>query len=94
MPKRQCVLLDQLISPLTKPDHNYIIKGKVLIKKYSQLGVETIVFPSVTSEEGCATGTKSLVIKSTLLWGIYVGQPALRIKERSCNLLKFLPEYD
>jgi acetyltransferase-like isoleucine patch superfamily enzyme len=84
---------DFLISPTTKKEHNNLINGKVIIKKYSQLGIETVIFPNITFEEGCATGAKTLVTKSTLPWGIYIGQPAKRLKERNKGLLKFINEY-
>lgn len=84
---------DYLMSPMSKKEHNHIISGKVYIKKYSQLGAETIVYPAVTIDEGCATGAKTLVTKSTEPWGIYIGQPAKRLKNRSRGLLNFVNEY-
>jgi acetyltransferase-like isoleucine patch superfamily enzyme len=52
--------------------------------------------PGVTIREGCSIGAMTLVAKSTDPWGIYVGVPALRVKERKQDLLelekKFLDE--
>lgn len=52
------------------------------------IGAGTVVFPGVDIAEGCAIGAMSLVNKSTLPWGIYVGSPARRIKERKKALLE------
>lgn len=84
---------DYLISPMTKPEHNNLIKGKITIKKYSQIGADSILLPTVIIEEGCAIGAKCLVKKATEPWGIYVGQPAERIKDRSKDLLNYINEY-
>ena len=78
---------------MTNPEHNNLIKGKIIIKKYAQLGTEVTLLPAVTVEEGCAIGAKSLVKKSTEPWGIYIGQPAKRLKDRSKYLLKFIDDY-
>lgn len=52
--------------------------------------------PGVTIDEGCSIGAMSLIIKSTQPWGIYLGIPAKKIKDRKQDLLflekKFLEE--
>jgi acetyltransferase-like isoleucine patch superfamily enzyme len=49
--------------------------------------------PGVTLEEGTAVGAMTLVCKSTDPWGIYVGIPARRLKDRKTNLLDLAKEY-
>tara|TARA_R110002074_G_scaffold308094_2_gene478873 strand:+ start:1220 stop:1774 length:555 start_codon:yes stop_codon:yes gene_type:complete len=85
---------DFLISPMTNPKHNNIIKGKILIKKYSQIGTDTIILPNITIEEGTAIGAKSLVNKSTKPWGIYFGQPITKHKNRKKGILDLIKHYD
>jgi galactoside O-acetyltransferase len=55
-----------------------------------------MVFPGVAIAEGCSVGAMTLVNKSTQPWGIYLGNPARRVKERKRDLLelekKFLEE--
>ncbi|MBP6366718.1 MAG: acyltransferase [Nitrosomonas sp.] len=65
----------------------------VLIRRHVILGAGTIVMPGVTVEEGCSVGAMTLVTKSTLPWGIYVGSPAQRIKNRKNNLLALEKEF-
>lgn len=60
------------------------------------IGADSIVFPGVEIAEGCSIGAMTLVNKSTDPWGIYIGNPARRVKDRKRNLLalqkKFIEE--
>jgi len=69
------------------------VKKSVIIKKYSIIGTKSVIFPGVVIEEGTAVGAMSLVNKSTEPWGIYVGIPAKRIKDRKRDLLIQVEEY-
>lgn len=62
-------------------------KKPVWIQKHSIVGAGSVVMPGVTLAEGTSIGAMSLVLKSTLPWGIYVGMPVKRVKNRSRNLL-------
>jgi len=84
---------DFLISPMTQPEHNNLIKGKITIKKYAQIGADVILMPAVVIEEGCAIGAKSLVKNSTEPWGIYTGTPVKKIKDRANGLLQYIEKY-
>lgn len=63
-------------------------KKAVVIGKHVIIGAAAIVFPGVTLAEGCSVGAMTLVNRSTQPWGIYVGNPAKRIKERKQDLLE------
>jgi len=69
----------------------------VFLHKHVVVGAGSIIFPGVTVAEGCSIGAMSLVNKSTQEWGIYVGSPARRLKDRKKNLIslekKFLDEF-
>ena len=62
-------------------------KAKVSIKRHVIIGASSIVFPGVELAEGCSVGALTLINKSTEPWGIYVGNPAKRVKERKKDLL-------
>ena len=70
----------------------------VFLRKHVIVGAGSIVFPGVEVSEGCSVGAMTLVNKSTRPWGIYVGNPARRVKERKKDLLaletEFLKEID
>ncbi|WP_347908159.1 acyltransferase [Pseudomonas grandcourensis] len=60
---------------------------KVKLERHVIVGAGAIVMPGVTIKEGCSIGAMALVTKSTDPWGIYVGVPAERVKERKRDLL-------
>lgn len=64
------------------------IKKAVSLGRHVIIGAGSIVFPGVDIAEGCAVGAMSLVNRSTKPWGVYVGNPARRLKERKNNLLE------
>ncbi len=78
---------DWLIGPMVDPKYTNMTGGKVLIKKYSQLGCNCIVFPGVTINEGVAVGAMSLILNDLEPWKIYKGIPAAALKDRSRKLL-------
>ena len=57
------------------------------------VGAGSIIFPGVYVAEGCSVGAMTLVNKSTEPWGIYVGNPAKRIKERKQDLLELEQQF-
>lgn len=82
-----------MTNPTVPVSFKNISHGPITIKRHSIIGTNTIIFPNVTVAEGCATGANALIAKSTEPWGIYIGSPARRIKERSRALLKLEQEY-
>jgi len=62
--------------------------SKVTLFKHVVLGANSVVLPGVTIAEGCSAGAMTLFNKSTDEWGVYVGSPAKRIKERKKDLLE------
>lgn len=83
---------DYLIGPMNDPKNTHVMGGTVLIKKYSQLGCNCIVFPGVTINEGVAVGAMSLILNDLEAWRIYKGIPAVYYKERSKKLLQYILE--
>lgn len=68
-------------------------KKAIMIKKYSIVGAGSVIMPGIIIAEGTSVGAMSLVLNSTTPWGIYVGVPAKRVKDRSRDLLKLKKEY-
>jgi acetyltransferase-like isoleucine patch superfamily enzyme len=70
--------------------------AKVQLERHVIVGAGATIMPGTTIREGCSIGAMALVTKSTDPWGIYVGVPAVRVKERKQDLLdlekKFLGE--
>ncbi|HTL46546.1 MAG TPA: acyltransferase [Verrucomicrobiae bacterium] len=77
-----------LTNPTVPDEYKNETKAPVHFKKHSGLGAKAIVFPGVTLAEGTAVGAMAMVVHSTEPWGIYVGIPARRVKERHRDLLE------
>ena len=69
------------------------LAAAVYIGRHVIVGTSSVVFPGVVLAEGCSIGAMSMVRKSTQAWGVYCGQPAKRIKDRSNNLLELEKKY-
>lgn len=59
----------------------------VRICKHAIIGANSVILPGVTVGEGCAVGAGSVVVSDLEPWGIYVGSPARRIKDRPKDLI-------
>ncbi|WP_355662376.1 acyltransferase [Halomonas salifodinae] len=67
--------------------------SEVVLEKQVVVGAGSTIFPGVTIREGCSIGAMTLVNKSTNPWGIYVGNPARRIKDRKRDLLELEAQF-
>jgi galactoside O-acetyltransferase len=81
---------DYLIGPMVEKGLTNVTGGKVVIKKYSQIGASSVIFPNLTINEGVAVGAMSLVNKSLTAWTLFAGIPVKPIRERTQGLLKLL----
>lgn len=81
---------DFLIGPIHPESTTNVLGGIVHICKYVQIGTNTVIFPNLTIGEGTVVGACSLVTKNLEEWGVYVGVPVCRRKERSKKLLSHI----
>lgn len=70
------------------------ITAPVRLKKYALVGCMSVILPGVTIGEGCSIGAMSLCNKDLEPWGMYVGIPARRIKDRSKQLLALARQFE
>ena len=82
-----------LTNPTIPDRYKSETKKPIIIKKHVIIGAQSMVFPGVIIEEGCSIGAMSLVKRSTLPWGVYVGNPARRVKDRKKDLLDLETQY-
>lgn len=80
---------DYLVGSIHPDSQTNVTGGKVLIRRFSQIGVNCVVFPNLSLGEGVAVGACTLVNRSIEEWGIYAGIPARRLKNRNKGMLKF-----
>lgn len=76
-----------LTNPTVPVEFKCETKKAVVIGKHVIVGAGSIIFPGVEVADGCSVGALTLVNKSTEEWGIYLGNPARRIKNRKKDLL-------
>lgn len=69
------------------------VVGEVIIGKHVIVGTSCVILPNVNVGEGCSIGALSLITKSLDAWGVYIGVPAKRIKNRSKDLLELERDY-
>lgn len=81
---------DYLVGSVHPKELTNVTGGKVLVKQFSQIGVNCVVFPNLTIGEGVAVGACSLINKPLEEWGIYAGVPVKRIKERSRRMAELV----
>ena len=81
---------DYLISPMAPMEFTHVTGGTIYLRRFSQVGGGSIIFPDVTIAEGVAVGAMSLVKSNLEEWGIYAGIPAKKVKTRSKGLLNYI----
>lgn len=83
---------EALTNPTIPDEYRNVIGGAVIFKKHSLVGSGCTVLPNVTVGEGTSVGSMSLVNKTLDAWGIYVGIPCRRVKDRSKRILELEKE--
>lgn len=82
-------LTNSLISKKFKDE---ILKS-VNFGRHVIVGAGSIILPGVNIAEGCSVGAMTLLNKSTDPWGIYVGNPARRVKDRKKDMLELEKQF-
>lgn len=82
-----------LTNPTIPQIYKHEYKKSVFLGRHVIVGAGSIIFPGVVIAEGCSIGAMTLVNKSTEEWGVYLGNPAKRIKDRRKDLLVLENEY-
>lgn len=77
-----------LTNPTVPAKYKKEKKAQVVLERHVIIGAGSIIMPGVTVAEGCSLGAMTMLRKSTAPWGIYVGNPAKRLSERSQDMLK------
>jgi acetyltransferase-like isoleucine patch superfamily enzyme len=79
-----------MVGPLLEKGKTHLKKGKIILEKYVQIGANSIILPFVRIGEGSVTGAFSLVKSDIPAWMIYAGIPAVRLKSRKKEMLKYI----
>lgn len=76
-----------LTNPTVPDEYTNVTHAEVTLKKHVIVGSGSVVLPGVTLYEGVAVGALSLVTKDCESFGVYMGTPAKKIKNRKRDLL-------
>lgn len=79
---------EALSNPTIHTDYTNVTHADVTIGRHAIIGTGCVILPGASLDEGVAIGALSLVNKKCEAFGIYFGTPAIRIRERSRNLLE------
>lgn len=79
-----------LIGPIHEKSLVEVSGGKVILKKYSQIGCNSVVFPNITIGEGCVVGAMSLINSDLPEWSVCYGVPCKKVKDRNRSLLNLI----
>ena len=69
--------------------HNYndrlhpLVLSPIKIDNHVWICTEAFIGPGVTIQKGGVIGARSVVLKDTVEWSVYTGNPAIRIKSRN-----------
>jgi acetyltransferase-like isoleucine patch superfamily enzyme len=72
-----------LVNPIVPLKHKNLIGNKITMRKFSLVGVNSVVLPNVEMGEGSVLAANSLLKCSTEPWTIYAGNPAKPIGIRN-----------
>lgn len=81
-----------LTNPTIPDEYRNVTGDKVIFRRHSLVGSGCTVLPGIIVGEGSSVGCMSLINRSLDDWGIYVGVPCQRIKERNKALLSLEKE--
>lgn len=76
-----------LTNPTVPTEYTNVTHADVTLGPHVIIGSGSVVLPGVTLYEGVAVGSLSLVTKDCDAFGVYIGAPAKRIKNRKRDLL-------
>lgn len=85
---------ESLTNPMIPSNFKRVSISKIVLQKHCIVGAGSVILPSSKGlSEGVSVGALSLVTRPTKPFGIYFGNPAKRILERSKNILTLEKEF-
>jgi galactoside O-acetyltransferase len=79
---------EAMTNPTIPEEFRKVDNRPVVVGRHCIIGSGSVILPGVTIEEGCAIGALTMVYKDCPAFGIYFGNPARKINERSKKLLE------
>lgn len=73
---------NSITNPTVDEKFERLISSNIIIEKHAIVGLHSVILPNAYLAEGVALGAMSMLSAKTEPWGIYIGVPCKRIKER------------
>lgn len=77
-----------MTNPMVPVEYTNVTHAAVTLAKHVIIGSGSVVLPGVTLHEGSVVGSLSMITKDCEAFGVYVGAPAKKIKNRKRDLLE------
>lgn len=77
-----------MTGPVVPVELTRVTHADVVMGRHAIVGAGSVVLPGCILEDGVAVGALSLVTRRCEAFGVYCGIPAVRVKERSRELLE------
>lgn len=84
---------NSLTNPMVPDQYRNVQEAQVILEKHVLVGTGSTILPGVILGEGTSVGAMSLINKSLDAWGIYVGIPCKKIRDRAKNILQLEEEF-
>lgn len=85
---------DYMTAQAIPKEFTKFVGGKVTLGRHVIVGASSVIIGASDIGEGCSLGAVTVVINKNLdPWGMYVGNPAKRIKERKKGLLELEKQF-
>ena len=82
-----------MTNPTVPDKYRNVFGGQVTIGRHSLIGTGSTILPGINIGEGVSVGSMSLINKDLSPWGIYIGIPCRKLKDRKKDLLQLECEY-
>ncbi|GBU25034.1 galactoside O-acetyltransferase [Fibrobacteria bacterium R8-3-H12] len=82
-----------MTNPMVPDEFKKVCEAKVIIGRHVVIGSGTTILPGVEIGEGSSVGAMGLVTKSLEAWGIFVGSPVRKLKDRDKRILSLEEEF-
>jgi acetyltransferase-like isoleucine patch superfamily enzyme len=76
-----------LTGPTIPARYRAVERGKVIIGAHAVIGVNAVVCPNVIVGEGATVGAGAVVTRDLEPWGVYVGAPARKLRDRRRDII-------
>ncbi|MGL4220272.1 MAG: acyltransferase [Shewanella sp.] len=80
---------EYMTNPMVPAEYTNVTHADVTLAKHVIIGSGSVLLPGITLHEGVSVGSLCMITKDCEAFGVYVGAPAKKIKNRKRDLLAY-----